>query len=495
MPDGLNKFSLKPGERKKLENQNREIKSYINFYDTLFNASSLADFLFFLYKETARQFKARSFFFCWCSGHFGPLQYMCHSKRIYKTSSEYKRFNERERQSIRIRDELDIQYWAKSLGRPIQNILTVPIYTNQYSAKYPCYIFVEFFIKTPEKLLGFYETYLPLITKCLDRLLWQDHLETSIELLTSTFDELNEPLAIFDEKNQLSNANLAFERLFNNKENVSLDQILQKEERIFEKHSYPALIKGNEYRVCHYADISESLSLRTQMIQNRKMSALGELGESVAHQLNNPLAGVLSMAQWLLSSYKLNKEERKDIEDIAEGVSRSQEIISNLLDFSRAGSQLEVYDLNVGVQKTVPLLKSLIHFSDLQIELFSAPVLVKTQACLLRQVIFNLMKNACQAVASLKDCRQTVKVRVLREKEKAFLCVEDSGSGIPPEDYENVFKPFFTTKSESQGTGLGLSMSRNIVESFAGSLTAGRSGLGGACFTMTLPLESEGDMV
>ena len=189
------------------------------------------------------------------------------------------------------------------------------------------------------------------------------------------------------------------------------------------------------------------------------------------------------MAQWLLSSDKLNKEMRKDMEDIAEGVSRSQEIISNLLDFSRADSQLNIYDLNKEVRKTLPFLKSMKCFSDLHLVLSEESVFVKVQAGLLRQVVFNLIKNACQAVAELNSSIQQVTVQVYKEENQAILCVEDSGKGILPEDYENVFKPFFTTKSKSEGTGLGLNMSKSIVESFNGSLKAGRSSaLGGACF-------------
>ncbi len=475
-----------------MESQIQQIKSHLKFCRQLFQALSLSDFLFLLYKKTARQFKAGSIVFCWYSGHFGPLQYVCYGKGIYKSACHYKKLFEAqaEKQGIRITDKEDVQYWARALGRPMRNMLTVPVYTNQYGAHYPCYIFVEFFSKNQEKLISFYESYLKGITKCLERLLDQDHLETGIELLTSTFNELNAPLAIFDKQNHLSNANSSFNRLFSSVQNISEDQVLQRKGRVFEKHSYSVLIKGHKYTICHYVDISESLSIRTRMVQNMKMSALGELGESVAHQLSNPLAGVLSMAQLLLSSNKLNKEGQKDMEDIAEGISRSQEIISNLLDFSRASSQLSVCDLNKVVKKTVPFLKSLIDFSNLHIEFYSLPVLVKTQSCLLRQVIFNLMKNSCQAVTGLESSSRVVKVRVCIEKGRAFLYVEDSGSGIPPDDYGKVFEPFWTTKSTSQGTGLGLSMSKDIVESFKGSLTVSRSVLGGACFAMSLPLES-----
>ena len=112
-------------------------------------------------------------------------------------------------------------------------------------------------------------------------MLLQDHLKTGIELWTSTFNELNEPLAIFDDGDNLSNSNDIFNKIFGCVDNGALNQsTFYRGEKIFEKHSYPVNIEGGEYTVCHYADIGESLSLRNQMIQNIKMSALGELGET-----------------------------------------------------------------------------------------------------------------------------------------------------------------------------------------------------------------------
>lgn len=481
-------------EQKHLDSEIRETRNYLRFCDKLFTISSVEDFLFSLYKETGRRFKIRSLVLCWYSGHFGPIQYICHSRGIYKKPADYTWSDEGKEQGIRIKDRKDSQYLANALGRPVQNILSIPVCTSQYSVNRPVYIFVEFLAKNPYKLLCFYESFLTLITKCLDHLLLQDHLKTGVALWTSTFNGLKEPLAIFDEKNLLSNANNMFDMILGQVDKISLNQkTLHWKEQIFEKHSYPVHIKGSEYTICHYVDISESLNLRDKMVQNIKMSALGELGEAVAHQLSNPLTGVLSMVQLLLDSGKLNKEMRKDMEDIAEAVFHSQEIISNLLDFSRANSQLNVCNLNDIVQKTVPFLKSMIRFSDFDLKLFERPVFVKIQACLLQQVVFNLVKNACQAVSDLTDStRRQVKVCVCQENDQAILYVEDSGKGIRTADYENVFKPFFTTKSKTQGTGLGLSMSRSIVDSFQGSLTVRRSPLGGACFIVSLPLEYQG---
>ncbi|MDE0118923.1 MAG: ATP-binding protein [Bdellovibrionales bacterium] len=516
---------MEPKVQKNLNNQIQATKAYLRFCNNLFKASSLEDFLSLLYKETNRQFKTRSLVFCWSSGHFGPLQYICHSGGLYKkTCHHYKQYSGGKAKQIQVKREEDSQYLMTSLGRPVQNILSIPIRTNQYGKNTSIRIFVEFYIKNHEILLSFYESFLPLITKCVDRLLWKDHLETSIELWTSTFNELNEPLAIFDEKNNLNQANNIFNKIFDNMDHKPSSQpLLHWQKRIFERHSYFVNIsnklgkgplqkpssrgrkkeatekgqpdgedgekKNSSYTVYHYTDISESLILRNKMIQNIKLAALGDLGEAIAHQLSNPLAGVLSMAQWILQSSLLNKETKKDMQDIVEGVSRSQEIISQLLDFSRTDSQLNIYDLNEVVRKTLPFVKSMICFSDFHVELYKKPLFVNIQPGLLKQVIFNLLKNACQAVAELNRPPQQIKINTKVEDSQGILHVEDNGKGIRTSDYENVFKPFFTTKNPNKGTGLGLNMSRHIVESFKGNLKAGRSSLGGARFTLSLPLE------
>ena len=481
---------MSPREQKNLNHQIQSTKKYLKFCNKLFTASSIEFFLSHLYKETKLKFKIRSLIFYWPSGHYGEQQYVCDSKGIYKCAVSYGSFPEQSEKHIRVGNKENSQYLANSLGRPVQNILVVPIRTTQYGINSSIYLFVEFYLKNHSKLLLFYESHLELIMKCLDRLLLKDHLETGIELWTSTFNGLKEPLAVFDENNKLSNSNDVFDEICANSDSNFLNQkTFQWKGKVFERHSYSVPVNKDLYTIYHYVDVSESLHLRSRMIQNIKMSALGELGENVAHQLSNPLTGVLSMAQLLLHSYKSDPEVRKDIEDIVTGVSRSQEIISNLLDFSREDNKLYVCDLNKVVQKTLPFLKSLISFPDFLLELYEKPVFVKVQAGLLQQVIFNIIKNACQAVSELPCSSQKVKVRVCQDGCHAVLHIEDSGKGISVNDYENVFKPFFTTKGKSEGTGLGLSMSRSIVESFKGRLKVGNSSLGGACFSLSLPLQ------
>ena len=490
----------------------KDIKSYLKLYDKLFLADSIESFLFSLYKETHRRFKIRSLIFYWPGESFKPLHYVCSTKQVYKNFSistyplEASSFELYPSFHCKVKDKIDSRYIAESLGRPVGDILNIAIQSkdngakdngakdngakdNEVNSTTPL-LFVEFCAKNPHPLTDFYSSIFSFLSQTLNRLLEQEHVSTDMQLWISTFDEIPEPLAIFDEEQCLIKANRVFNEIFGSADiNTLTQRTFEWKNRIFKKYFYPIKTNGNEHTIYHYVDITESLVLRNQMVQDITLSALGELGEAVAHQLSNPLAGVLSMSQIVMKSDSLNSEVKKDMRDIAEAVSRSQEIIANLLDFARADSKLEVYNLNEVVKKTVPFLKSLICFSNFQLELSKEPVFIKTQACLLQQVVFNLVKNACQAVGELKNSdHQHVKIKVLQTKNQALLQVDDSGQGVPTQDYKNIFKPFFTTKKRKDGTGLGLNMSRDIIKSFKGSLTVGRSSLGGASFTMTLPI-------
>ena len=353
---------------------------------------------------------------------------------------------------------------------------------------------MEIFRKHTEKIKQFYDSILPIIENALDQVLIEDHLRTSALLWTSTFNSLQEPLAIFDEQGNISKSNKAFEEVCSTLPATDKvqQQTLQYKQKIYERHHYTVSVKNSTYTIYHYSDITQSLFLRNQMIQNVKMAAVGDLGESVAHQLNNPLTGVLSMAQLLLNTKDIKTDIKTDIAEIMKAILRSQKIISNLLDFTNSKSQLHLCDLNQVVENSLSLLKSITHSCRLSFQPHEQPVVVQAQTCLLQQVIFNLVKNAYQAVTSLKTPNAKVQVKVFYAKERGIFSVEDSGQGIKKSDYKNIFKPFFTTKSHHTGTGLGLNVSSNIIKSFKGTLTCGRSSaLGGAHFTVYLPLKTE----
>jgi len=456
-----------------------------NFYNKLFSSPSLEKFLSVLYKETNARFKIRSLVLSFESHLEGTLQYVCQSKGIYK------QFNSKNLQwenltEIKLKDESCKKYLANALGRTVQNLLTLTIKLKQYE-KGRADLFVEFFAKKTDKLLNFYTHLDPMISTGVDFLLLTHLSEKEVKLWATSFNELKEPLAIFDEKGELIKSNAMFNKIKELDKLSSLPETTHWEQKTFKKNNYLVSKKEGEYTICHYVDMTESLNLKKQLIQNTKMSALGDLGEDVTQKLSNPLTGVLSMAKLFLKENKISKDLKQDMEDVVEGISRSQDIISDLLKFSRSSTNLSHADLNEAVKKTLPFLKSVVGFSNFQLKLFEKKLMVNIQVGLFQQVVFNLVKNACEAVSEIKETKhRQVRVLTRKKEDQAILYVEDSGKGVETKDYNNIFKAFFTTKKK--GTGLGLNMSKNIVETFNGTIKLERSSLGGASFKVFLPL-------
>ncbi len=226
-----------------------------------------------------------------------------------------------------------------------------------------------------------------------------------------------------------------------------------------------------------------------QLVQSEKLAGIGQLAAGVAHELNNPLSGVLGFAQLLLDDPGLTPQQRKDIETICAQSQRCRVIIQNLLQFSRRKDPVtEPVDLAPLLQTTIDLLKY--DFSTSGIELIqrvpaSLPM-VFGDPSQLQQIFLNLITNARQAMGSQK------KGRLLIEGEEkqghVLLHFKDDGPGIAPEVRGKIFDPFFTTKPVGQGTGLGLSICYGIAKQHHGDLSV-QSELGsGATFTLELPL-------
>ena len=442
----------------------------------MFFSSSLEDFLAGLYKASGRREKIKSVVLCGFSAGSQPMQYIQQKKGFYEQKAKpwpsglSSRFNE----------EKDREYLALCLGRPAGKVFAFPLEFKKSNLDKPALLFIEGFSLKQETCEAFFKFIQPFLIKKLDRLLLEEDLQKSCRLWAGAFEEFKEPLAICTAKGEISAKNSAFQEI-----KLSAKQ----DGRIYKQKTYPVFLAGELYKIYHAENITNFLFLRGKMIQNQKMSALEDLGESIAHELNNPLAGILSMAQMILNTQGLEESFKKDIKLIAGAATRAGNIISHLLDFSRLKEKLILCDLKIQTENTLKLLKSMTADVEFEMEWSTAPVLVKAEPCLLQQVIFNLVKNACQALEGLKYCSKKIKISIFVKNDRAFLKVEDNGQGIAEKDFENIFKIFFTTKNKNQGAGIGLHFSRRTIESFNGALFAGSSSLGGAGLTLELPLQ------
>jgi len=227
-----------------------------------------------------------------------------------------------------------------------------------------------------------------------------------------------------------------------------------------------------------------------QLTQADKLASLGRLAAGVAHEINNPLTGVLTNASFQLNRAPEGSELRQDLEVVVRETKRCREIVRGLLDFARqTPPSRKPVDLNEVVRRALKItLQSLtLHHVSLELELAPEPPEAPADANQLQQVVVNLLVNARDAVAD--GGRIRVATRVARDRERGFaeIVVEDDGCGIPQADLPHLFEPFFTTKG-THGTGLGLAITWGIVEAHGGTIDVASDEGKGSRFTVRLPL-------
>jgi two-component system NtrC family sensor kinase len=243
--------------------------------------------------------------------------------------------------------------------------------------------------------------------------------------------------------------------------------------------------------LCLIRDATEEKQLQQQLVQSEKMGAIGQLVSGVAHELNNPLASITAFAQLMLSDGNLNKDDRHATETIASEARRAARIVHNLLTFARQHKAEKTFaDVNQVIENTLELRGYDLNSRGIQIERSYAEPAPSTMvdAYQLQQVILNLVTNAEQAMANFERAHHRLTVRTRRDAEMIHIEVEDTGPGIPPENLERIFNPFFTTKSDGHGTGLGLSISLGIISEHGGRIWAENAAGTGAKFCVDLPL-------
>ncbi len=236
-------------------------------------------------------------------------------------------------------------------------------------------------------------------------------------------------------------------------------------------------------------DITEIKRMRQQMLQSEKMVAVGQLVSGVAHEINNPLTGVIGYAQLLLSQ-DLGEKARADAEAIYREAERATKIVRHLLSFARQHTpERMVIDVNAVLKDSIELMAYDMRVNNIKVETSYGNKVPATVADphQLQQVFLNLIANAEQAMLA---CRGSGVLKVSTRKAAGMIRVvfADNGPGIPEELHDRVFEPFFTTKDVGKGTGLGLSICYGILEELGGGIWV-ESGEGpGAALVVELPV-------
>ncbi len=241
-------------------------------------------------------------------------------------------------------------------------------------------------------------------------------------------------------------------------------------------------------------DVTEQRALETQLIQNEKMAAVGQLVSGVAHELNNPLTSISGLSEFLLEPGRLPESHTEHMRVIHEQAERAGRIVQNLLTFARKGEpETAEVDINWVVNKTLQLVEHELTLGGITLDrrLADTSLTVRGDQHELQQVVLNLLTNAIHVIDHLPaDALKTITIETGRGADgKITISVADSGPGVPEDLVGRLFTPFFTTKEPGKGTGLGLSISYGIVKSHGGAIVYDRAPppSGGACFRITLP--------
>jgi len=245
-----------------------------------------------------------------------------------------------------------------------------------------------------------------------------------------------------------------------------------------------------------YNDLRERLAVekalkeaQAQVAQTEKMASLGQLAAGVAHEVNNPLTGILLYAAMALEQLGKDDPLREHLTYIVEDVNRCKGIVKNLLAYSRRSTTTkEIIPLNDLVQQSLNLIRDQKLFGNIVVvrELSEEIMMIQADRNQMAQVLINLIMNACAAM----NGEGVLTFRTYRDKpnKRAYLEVSDNGCGITKENLSKIFDPFFTTKEPGKGTGLGLSTSLGIVQESGGRLSVKETGLQGTTFLVDLPL-------
>jgi two-component system NtrC family sensor kinase len=245
-----------------------------------------------------------------------------------------------------------------------------------------------------------------------------------------------------------------------------------------------------------FTDMREVLKMRKdleeahlQLVQSEKIASVGRMAAGVAHEINNPLAGIMIYAELLKEDLKDDKERLNDVQEVIDQTLRCKKIVAELLEFSRQTvGKVSSFSLEEMIEKTLNILINQVIFQDIEVIKDIKTDLPKMAGDMgqLQQVFSNLFRNAADAMGG--KGKLSINARYDTDTNQFEIRVHDTGPGIPEELRDKIFDIFFTTKPVGKGTGLGLSICKKIIELHGGNLMVECPPDGGSTFIVEFPL-------
>jgi two-component system NtrC family sensor kinase len=258
---------------------------------------------------------------------------------------------------------------------------------------------------------------------------------------------------------------------------------LQKEKQELEEWGSTLEVKVKERT-------EEIKKIHSQLFRSEKLASLGKLAAGVAHEINNPLTGILTNSSLLLDDLAKDDPRREDVDVIVKETIRCREIVKRLLDFARQTKpQKQLININSIIDNIILLVRNQTSFRNVAIEKILSDSIPEIMADKdqIQQVFINIIINASEAMSKGGSLR--IESQLSRSADTIFVKFTDTGPGIPDHMKEKIFDPFFTTKE--QGTGLGLSISYGIIEQHGGDIDVDSVLGGGTTFTIKLPVSMQ----
>lgn len=237
---------------------------------------------------------------------------------------------------------------------------------------------------------------------------------------------------------------------------------------------------------------NEIKTLQVQLIQSEKLASLGEISAGIAHEINNPLGGVLIYSNLLFEDMKDDDPMKEDLKKIVNEANRCKDIVKGLLDFSRQTEpKIELMNINKSIEEALKLIEkqALFHNIDIKRNLAKNLPDIKGDISQLQQVFLNILINAGEAMP--KGGVLYVESSLSKEDNFIEIKFKDTGCGIKKENLNRIYDPFFTTKLPGKGTGLGLSVSYGIIKNHNGIISVESKEGKGTTFTIKLRIENE----